>query len=109
VNSTGEVRVQKAPGTANDQLRSEATIDKDDFGVLDITPANGFRDEVVRLVATRSGTQVFATRLNFADNNPANIDFKRQIDGAAAPELQAGDLMRVFVNGHLALRGTLRD
>jgi hypothetical protein len=87
------------------QFRTEITIADADFGAMGITPANGFNDEVVRLVVTRAGTQVFSTRVPFADRNPASVDFKKTF-GAS---LQAGDVAKAIVNGHLALRGTLRD
>jgi hypothetical protein len=100
VNSRGELSRRDGG-----QFRTEITIADADFGVLDITPANGFGDEIVRLVVTRGGAQVFATRVPFADRNPANVDFKKTF-GAS---LQAGDVVKAVVNGHLALRGTLRN
>ena len=87
------------------QFRTEITIADADFGVMDITPANGFGDEVVRLVVTRGGTQIFATRVPFADRNPANVDFKKTF-GAS---LRSGDVVKAVVNGHVALRGTLTN
>jgi hypothetical protein len=89
----------------NGRFETEITIAKADFDVMDITPGNGFDDEVVRLVVTRAGSQIFSTRVPFADRNPGSVDFKKTF---SAP-LHAGDVVKAIVNGHLALRGTLRN
>ena len=72
---------------------------------LGITPANGFRDEVVELRVVRGGNVIFSHVLQFSRNLANDITFETDIRGAAAPELQAGDVARVNVNGHFTLRG----
>lgn len=99
-NSVGELARRD-----NGQFETEVTIRNADFDVTEITPGNGFRDEIVRLVVLRNGVQVFAIRVPFADRNPGSVDFKRTF---RAP-LRAGDVVRAVVNGHLALRGVLRN
>ena len=47
-------------------------------------------------------------RLRFSENGPQDITFEVDIRGAAAPELRAGDVARVRVNGNLTLRGVFR-
>jgi hypothetical protein len=37
-----------------------------------------------------------------------DITFETDIHGTPAPELHAGDLVRVTVNGHLTLRGSFQ-
>ena len=108
VDASGQARLDAAAGTANDRFTSEIEIAKNDFGDLDITPANGFTDEVVRLRVLRGGTEIFSGRLRFSENRPRDITFENDIRGAGAPEVQAGDVARVSVNGHSTLRGTFR-
>ena len=72
---------------------------------LGITRGNGFRDEVVELRILRSGVMIFSNRLQFARNLVNDITFETDIRGTAAPELRAGDVARVIVNGHFTLRG----
>ena len=82
-----------------------APFAKADFAELGITRGNGFRDEVVELRVLRGGVQIFSNRLQFSRNLVNDITFETDIRGTAAPELQAGDVARVIVNGHFALRG----
>ena len=48
---------------------------------------------------------IFSNRLQFSRNLVNDITFETDIRGTAAPELQAGDVARVIVNGHFTLRG----
>ena len=82
-----------------------APFAKADFAELGITRGNGFRDEVVELRVLRGGVQIFSNRLQFSRNLVNDITFETDIRGTAAPELQAGDVAHVIVNGHFALRG----
>jgi hypothetical protein len=41
-------------------------------------------------------------------NLPNDITFETDIRGVNAPELHAGDVVRVNVNGHFTLRGRLQ-
>ena len=82
-----------------------APFAKADFAELGITRGNGFRDEVVELRVLRGGVQIFSNRLQFSRNLVNDITFETDIRGTAAPELQTGDVARVIVNGHFALRG----
>ncbi|MBA2743187.1 MAG: hypothetical protein H0U43_02555 [Chthoniobacterales bacterium] len=75
---------------ANDRFTAEVEISKADFDVLNITPENGFNDEVVELRVLRDGVQVFKTLLRFSENRPGDITFETDIRGVAAPELRAG-------------------
>ena len=109
VDASGQARLDAAAGTANDRFTTEIEIAKNDFGRLDITPGNGFNDEVVRLRVLRGGTEIFSGRLRFSENRPRDITFENDIRGAGAPEVQAGDVARVTVNGHNTLRGTFRN
>jgi hypothetical protein len=90
---------------ANDRFTAEVEIAKDDFGALGITRGNGFRDEIVQLSVLRGGVQIFTNRLQFSMNLPNDITFETDIRGVGAPELHAGDVVRVEVNGHFTLRG----
>ena len=108
VDASGDARLDFAAGTTNDRFTAEVEIAKDDFDLLDITPGNGFQDEVVELRVLRGGTQIFGTPLRFSENRPGDITFEADIRGAGAPELQIGDVVRVTVNGHPTLRGRFR-
>ena len=105
VDASGQARLDTEAGVRNDRFAAEVEIAKDDFGRLGITPANGFRDEVVDLRVVRGGNVIFTQVLQFSRNLANDITFETDIRGAAAPELQAGDVARVNVNGHFTLRG----
>jgi hypothetical protein len=105
VDASGQARLDNEVGTANDRFTAEVEIAKADFAELGITPANGFRDEVVELRVLRGGVLIFNNRLQFSRNLVNDITFETDIRGTAAPELQAGDAVRVIVNGHFTLRG----
>jgi hypothetical protein len=105
VDASGQARLDIAAGVTNDRFTAEVEIAKDDFGPLSITPGNGFRDEVVELRIFHGGTVIFSHVLQFSRNLVNDITFETDIRGAAAPELQAGDVARVNVNGHFTLRG----
>ena len=109
VDASGQARLDDAAGMANDRFTAEVEIAKADFDVLDITPDNGFNDEVVILRVLRNGSQIFSQRLQFSENRPGDITFETDIRGVGAPELQVGDVARVIVNGHLTLRGRFRQ
>lgn len=108
VDASGQARLDNAAGMVNDRFTAEVEIAKDDFGALGITRGNGFRDEVVQLRVLRGGVQVFSNRLQFSMNLPNDITFETDIRGTGAPELRAGDVVRVDVNGHFTLRGRLQ-
>jgi ABC-type amino acid transport substrate-binding protein len=105
VDASGQARLDVEAGTANDRFTAEVEIAKADFADLGITRGNGFRDEVVELRVLRGGVQIFSNRLQFSRNLINDITFETDIRGTAAPELQAGDVARVIVNGHFTLRG----
>jgi hypothetical protein len=105
VDASGQARLDAEVGTANDRFTAEVEIAKADFAELGITRGNGFRDEVVQLRVLRGGVQIFGNRLQFSRNLLNDITFETDIRGIAAPELQAGDVARVIVNGHFTLRG----
>jgi len=105
VDASGQARLDIEVGVRNDRFTAEVEIAKDDFGRLGITPGNGFRDEVVELRVLRGGNVIFTHVLQFSRNLANDITFETDIRGAAAPELQAGDVARVSVNGHFTLRG----
>ena len=105
VDASGQARLDSEVGTANDRFTSEVEIAKADFADLGITRGNGFRDEVVELRILRSGVLIFSHRLQFSRNLVNDITFETDIRGTAAPELRAGDVARVIVNGHFTLRG----
>ena len=105
VDASGQARLDIEDGTGNNRFTSEVEIAKADFAELGITPGNGFRDEVVELRVLRGGVLIFSNRLQFSRNLVNDITFETDIRGTAAPELQAGDVARVIVNGHFALRG----
>lgn len=108
VDASGKAVLDRTRGTANDRFTAEVEIAKADFDVLDITPGNGFNDEVVELRVLRDGVQIFRTLLRFSENRPGDITFETDIRGTAAPELRAGDVGRVSVNGQFTLRGKFR-
>jgi hypothetical protein len=105
VDASGQARLDAEVGTANDRFTAEVEIAKADFDDLGITRGNGFRDEVVMLRVLRGGVQIFSNRLQFSRNLVNDITFETDIRGTAAPEVQAGDVVRVTVNGHFTLRG----
>ena len=105
VDASGQARLDIDAGTANDRFTAEVEIAKADFGDLGITRGNGFRDEVVELRVLRGGVQIFSNRLQFSRNLVNDITFETDIHGTPAPELHAGDIARVIVNGHFTLRG----
>jgi hypothetical protein len=105
VDASGQARLDVEVGTANDRFTAEVEIAKADFAELGITRGNGFRDEVVQLRVLRGGVQIFSNRLQFSRNLLNDITFETDIRGPAAPEVQAGDVVRVVVNGHFTLRG----
>jgi hypothetical protein len=105
VDASGQARLDIEAGVRNDRFTAEVEIAKDDFGPLGITPGNGFRDEVVELRIFRGGALIFSHVLQFSRNLVNDITFETDIRGASAPELQAGDVARVNVNGHFTLRG----
>jgi hypothetical protein len=105
VDASGQARLDNEFGTANDRFTAEVEIAKADFAELRITPGNGFRDEVVELRVLRGGVLIFSNRLQFSRNLINDITFETDIRGVGAPELRAGDVARLFVNGHFTLRG----
>jgi len=105
VDASGQARLDNEVGTANDRFTAEVEIAKADFADLGITRGNGFRDEVVELRVLRGGVLIFSNRLQFSRNLVNDITFETDIRGTAAPELRAGDVARVIVNGHFTLRG----
>jgi len=108
VDASGQARLDSEVGTANDRFTAEVEIAKADFPDLGITRGNGFSDEVVELRILRSGVLIFRNRLQFSRNLVNDITFETDIRGTAAPELHAGDVARVFVNGHFTLRGSFQ-
>jgi hypothetical protein len=108
VDASGQARLDIEAGTANDRFTAEVEIAKADFDDLGITRGNGFRDEVVQLRVLRGGAQIFSNRLQFSRNLLHDITFETDIHGTPAPELHAGDVVRVTVNGHLTLRGSFQ-
>ena len=105
VDASGQARLDAEVGTANDRFTAEVEIAKADFADLGITRGNGFRDEVVELRVLRGGVPIFSNRLHFSRNLLNDITFETDIRGTAAPEVQAGDVVRLIVNGHFTLRG----
>jgi len=105
VDASGQARLDAEVGTANDRFTAEVEIAKADFADLGITRGNGFRDEVVELRVLRGGALIFSNRLHFSRNLLNDITFETEIRGTAAPEVQAGDIVRLVVNGHFTLRG----
>ena len=105
VDASGQARLDVEAGMANDRFTAEIEIAKADFSDLGITRGNGFRDEVVELRVLRGGVPIFSHRLQFSRNLINDITFETDIRGTPAPELQAGDVARVTVNGHFTLRG----
>ena len=105
VDASGQARLDAEVGMANDRFTAEVEIAKADFADLGITRGNGFRDEVVQLRVLRGGVLIFSNRLQFSRNLLNDITFETDIRGTAAPEVRAGDVARVLVNGHFTLRG----
>jgi hypothetical protein len=108
VDASGQARLDAEVGMANDRFTAEVEIAKADFADLGITRGNGFRDEVVMLRVLRGGVVIFSNRLQFSRNLLHDITFETDIHGTAAPEVQAGDVVRVIVNGHFTLRGSFQ-
>jgi len=108
VDASGQARLDAEVGMANDRFTAEVEIAKADFADLGITRGNGFRDEVVMLRVLRGGAVIFSNRLQFSRNLLHDITFETDIHGPAAPEVHAGDVVRVIVNGHFTLRGSFQ-
>jgi hypothetical protein len=108
VDASGQARLDDEMGTGSDRFTSEVEIAKADFADLGITLGNGFRDEVVELRILRGGVLIFSNRLRFSRNLLNDITFETDIRGTAAPELRAGDVARLIVNGHFTLRGSFQ-
>lgn len=108
VDASGKARSRDQAGTANDRFDAQVEIAKRHFGRLGIDAGDGFQDENVVLTVHRAGVLIFSTRMRFSENRPADITFETDISGPAAPEIQAGDVARVRVNGNATLRGTFR-
>lgn len=108
VDASGQARLDAEVGMANDRFTAEVEIAKADFADLGITRGNGFRDEVVILRVLRGGVQIFSNRLQFSRNLLHDITFETDIRGTAAPEVQAGDVVRVTVNNRFTLRGSFQ-
>jgi hypothetical protein len=108
IDASGKARAEDAAGTANDRFDGQVEIAKAQFARVGIDAGDGFTDEVVRLVVSRGTTTVFSTPLRFSENRPADITFEVDIRGAAAPELRAGDVARVSVNGRATLQGAFQ-
>lgn len=109
VDASGHARLENEAGTANDRFDGQVEIAKRHFARLGIDAADGFQDEVVRLTVSRAGQVIFATRLRFSENRYNDITFEFDIRGPAAPELRAGDVGRVIVNGTQTLRGVFQQ
>ena len=109
VDASGQARLDVEVGTANYRFTAEVEIAEAEFAELGMTRGNGFRDEVVELRVLRGGVQIFSNRLQFSRNLVNDITFETDIRGTAAPELQAGDVARVIVNGHFALPARFRS
>lgn len=105
VDASGHARSEDPAGTRDDRFDAEVEIDRDDFRRLGIDAGDGFADEIVRLTVTRQGTQVFATNLRFTGFQVQDAIFEADIRGGPAPELRAGDVGRISVNGTPTLRG----
>ena len=108
VDASGHARSRDRAGTADDRFDSEVEIAQSAFQRLGIDANDGFADEVVQLTVTRNGAQVFTSRMRFTGTQGVDIIFERDIEGAPAPELRAGDVGRVSVNGTNTLRGTFQ-
>lgn len=108
VDASGHARSEDKAGTRDDRFDAEVEIDRDNFARLGIDAGDGFADEVVTLTVTRNGVQIFATNLRFSENRGEDITFEADIRGGPAPELRAGDVGRVSVNGTPTLRGTFQ-
>ena len=109
VDASGHARLENEAGTADDRFDGQVEIAKADFARLGIDAADGFQDEVVRLTVSRAGQVIFAIRLRFSENRVNDITFEFDFRGPAAPELRAGDVARVIVNGRQTLRGVFQQ
>ena len=108
IEAAGRARAEDAPGTANDRFEARTEIASSAFAALGIDRGDGFRDENVVLTVVRAGATIFSVRLPFVGNGGLGITFETKIIGVNAPELQAGDVAQVSVNGRAALEGTFR-
>ena len=106
VDASGRARSEDKARTRDDRFEAEVRIAKANFAALGIDAGDGFADEVVTLTVSRANVQVFATNLQFKGDSGEHIDFATEIRGAPAPELRAGDVGVVSVNGTPTLQGT---
>jgi hypothetical protein len=106
VDASGQARSEDKARTRDDRFVAKVEIAKADSAALGIDAGDGFAEEVVTLTVSRANVQVFVTNLRFTGESGDDIVFETEIRGAPAPELRAGDVGRVSVNGRPTLQGT---
>ena len=113
VDASGHVIFEEDEGTSDDRLDIEVEIDADDFGFLGIDTDDGFEDEDVVVEIGNGGTVFFDDRLDFTEDRrvggEGDIVFELDLDGFDVPNLEEGDVVEIFVNDNLTLRGTLDE
>lgn len=106
VDASGQARSEDKARTRDDRFVAKVEIARADSAALGIDAGDGFADEVVTLTVSRANVQVFVTNLRFTGESGDDIVFETEIRGRPAPELRAGDVGRVGVNGRPTLEGT---
>lgn len=111
VDASGRLSREDRPGTADDRVDAEIEIFSGGFPAVGIDAADGFADEGVLLSARRAGVEVYVVPMTFSEdrrvNGTGDVTWELTVRGASIPDLRAGDVVRVEVNGNALLEGTL--
>lgn len=111
VDASARLDLEEGPG-AFDELDVEFELDEGDFDVFDVDTGDGFGDEDVVLSIWSGNQQIYSADLDFDRDRRATEgdvvwDFFEA--GGEVPDLRAGDVAEIAVNGVLAVRGTIHS
>jgi hypothetical protein len=110
-DASGRLDYQDGGGTAFDRIDVEFELDEDDFAEFGVDAADGFGDEDVILTIRSGNQEVYIEDLRFdQDRRPTQGDVTWDLreTGFGVPDLRAGDVAEIEVNGTVAVRGTLQ-
>jgi hypothetical protein len=111
VDASARLDLEEGPG-AFDELDVEFELDEDDFDVFDVDTGDGFGDEDVVLSIWNGNQQIYSADLEFDRDRRAtegDVVWDFFDAGGNVPDLRAGDVAEISVNGVLAVRGTLHS
>jgi hypothetical protein len=111
VDASGRLDFQEGRGTAFDRLDVEFELDEDDFDAFEVDEGDGFGDEDVVLTVRNGVQEIYIEDLRFdRDRRPTegDVTWDLLVTGLDVPDLRAGDIAEISVNGTVAVRGTLQ-